>query len=580
MDILKKLKVLLDRKQKIKMVGLVLMMFVGALLEVFSIGALIPVLTAILNIDSLLNIEIVAAIYNGLGMKSSEQFIIFLMAALIVLYILKNLYLQLQNVVQYRFVFSNQFRTANQMMISYMKRPYEFYLNADTAVLQRNITSDVINMYALILCGLQMMSEIMVLLLLVVTTFLLQPLMTVVLMTVMVGALIIIKTILKPIMSKSGKDNRENYAKLLKWIQQSVVGIKEVKIGNRESYFVDEYVSCGGAYINALRRFSIYKNVPRLFIETVCVAGMLGYMIVMVATGNSLDNMIPLLAALGVAVIRLMPSANRISNYLTDIAYYKPFLMGISDNMQEEIADADVMLESVKRVPEKLDIKDKISVKNITYAYPNTDVLIFDKASLEVPVGAAVGIVGTSGSGKSTVVDILLGLLQVREGQILADGVDVLDKNNYRQWLNNVGYIPQQIFMLDDSIRKNVAFGIPEDQISEERIWEVLKEAQLDEFVKGLPDGLETGIGERGIRLSGGQRQRIGIARALYDDPEVLILDEATSALDNDTESAIMESINRLHGKKTLVIIAHRLNTIENCDIIYRVENGKATRER
>lgn len=580
MDIIKKLWILLDKKQKIKMIGLVFLMLIGAVLETCSIGFLIPVLTAIMDIDSLMKFEIVKKVYDALGMQSTGQFIITLLVVLIFLFVLKNVFLQIQSVIQYRFVFGNQFRTANQMMISYLKRPYEFYLNADTPKVQRNITSDVINMYALTLCLLQMLSEIIVFIFLVTATMILQPVLTLFLMVVMVISLVLIKTLLKPIMNKSGKDNRENYAGLLKWIQQVVTGIKEIKIANREEFFAGEYIDCNGRYINALRRYSIYKNVPRLFIESVCIASVLIYMIVMIANGNDMQNMVPLLGALSMAVVRLLPSANRISNYLTEIAYYKPFLMGISDNLREEIADADKVLESLQRAPKKLDIKEKVELKGITYAYPNTDVLIFDKADMEIPIGAAVGIVGSSGSGKSTVVDILLGLLKLKEGQILADGVDVLSKENYGQWLNNVGYIPQQIFMLDDSIRKNVAFGIPEDEIDEERLWAVLKEAQLDEFVKGLPEGLETGIGERGVRLSGGQRQRIGIARALYDDPEILILDEATSALDNDTEAAIMESINRLHGKKTLVIIAHRLNTIENCEVIYRVENGKATRER
>lgn len=226
----------------------------------------------------------------------------------------------------------------------------------------------------------------------------------------------------------------------------------------------------------------------------------------------------------------------------------------------------------------KLPVTKRIRLADITYAYPNTDVLIFDHADMEIPVGAAVGIVGASGAGKTTIVDILLGLLEVKTGTVYADDVDI--RSQYRAWLKNVGYIPQMIFMLDDTIRKNVAFGVAAEEIDENRIWEVLKEAQLDEFVRNLPEGLDTGIGERGIRLSGGQRQRIGIARALYNDPEVLILDEATSALDNDTEAAIMESINRLHGRKTLVIIAHRLQTIEKCDMIYRVEGGKAKRER
>jgi ABC-type multidrug transport system fused ATPase/permease subunit len=227
---------------------------------------------------------------------------------------------------------------------------------------------------------------------------------------------------------------------------------------------------------------------------------------------------------------------------------------------------------------EKLPVKKEIMLKDITYAYPNTETLIFDHANMTIPVGAAVGIVGTSGAGKTTVVDILLGLLEVRTGGVYADGVNI--KENYRSWLKNIGYIPQMIFMLDDDIRHNVAFGIPENEIDEDRVWEVLKEAQMDEYIKGLPEGLHTSIGERGIRISGGQRQRIGIARALYYDPEVLILDEATSALDNDTEAAIMESINSLHGKKTLVIIAHRLQTIEKCDMIYRVEGGQATLEK
>lgn len=580
MDIVKKLRILLDRKQKISMVGLVILMVFGAVLETCSIGFLIPVLSAILDIDSLMNYKIVKDVYDAFHMKSTTDFIVMMMAVLIVLFVVKNIFLQVQHVIQYRFVFRNQYTMAKKMMVHYMKRPYEFYLNADTAVVQRNITSDIINMYALILCVLQLMSEVLIFFFLVAATMILQPVMTLVLMGVLLFCLLLIKLLFKPIMSKSGKENRENYSGLLKWIQQAVVGIKEIKIGNREEYFVDEYVECNGRYINALKKYSIYKNIPRLLIESVCVAGMLGYLIVMLKSGKSIQNMVPMLGAFGLAVIRLMPSANRISNYLTDIAYFKPFLMGISDSLRTDLENTGRELDILERMPEKLDIKVKVTLEDITYAYPNTDVLIFDKAHMEIPIGDAVGIVGTSGAGKSTIVDILLGLLQLKGGKILADGKDVLDRENYRQWLNNVGYIPQQIFMLDSTIRKNVAFGVPEEEIDEDRIWEVLKEAQLDEFVRGLPKGLDTGIGERGIRLSGGQRQRIGIARALYDDPEILILDEATSALDNDTEAAIMEAINRLHGKKTLVIIAHRLQTIENCEMVYRVEGGRILREK
>ena len=290
--------------------------------------------------------------------------------------------------------------------------------------------------------------------------------------------------------------------------------------------------------------------------------------------------MMGVISAFGVAVVRLMPCANRINNQLNNIAYFEPFFMGVSDNLQSEIGDSNSDITDLMPAKEKLPVKENITLKDICYKYPNTEKWIFDHADLTINIGQSVGIVGTSGAGKSTIVDVILGLLKVQSGSITADGADVLDKANYRKWLKNVGYIPQTIFMLDDTIRRNIAFGVPEDEIDEDRLWQVIRDAQLDDFIKSLPEGLETGIGERGIRISGGQRQRIGIARALYENPEVLILDEATSALDNDTEKAIMDSINLLHGHKTLIIIAHRLQTIEKCDAVYRVEDGKITKER
>ena len=332
--------------------------------------------------------------------------------------------------------------------------------------------------------------------------------------------------------------------------------------------------------MDAVQRYSLYNQVPKLLIETAWVSTMVGYLSFLGASGVSKVNMLTVFGTLAAAALVLLPCVNRINNQINSIAYFEPFFMGVSDNLQDEINGQNIDMSFATDEDEKLDVKESIEMKDVTYAYPNTERLIFDHADLKIPVGASVGIVGTSGAGKSTVVDILLGLLEPSTGYIYADGVDVKETGNYRKWLKNIGYIPQMIFMLDDTIRKNVAFGVPEDKIDENRLWEVLKEAQLDEFIKTLPEGLETGIGERGIRLSGGQRQRIGIARALYNDPEVLILDEATSALDNDTEAAIMESINRLHGRKTLIIIAHRLQTIEKCDIVYRVEDGRAKIER
>ena len=577
-DILKKLNVLLDKKQKRTMLFMVLMMIFGAVLEACSVSMVIPVVGVVIDENSIQKYEIVRNIYNALHMQSITQFALLMMTALILIFIIKNIYLYWQLKLMYRFVYTNQFRTSERMMKNYLRKGYEFYLNADTAVIQRNITSDVNNMYALILSLLQLISEVIVFVVLLGVMVASDWKMTVIIALPLLATLFIIKKVVKPIMNKAGKENQDFYSGLFKWISQTVQGIKEVKIAGKEQYFTEEYIKCGRGYVNAVQKYTLYNSIPRLLIETVCIASLVGYMMILVSQGESVKEVTAVLSAFVVAAVRMMPCANRINNQLTSMAFYQPFFMGVSDNLQDEISGKNTDMSFAEVAKEKLPVKKSIELRDITYHYPNAEPLIFDHANMEIPVGAAVGIVGASGAGKTTVVDILLGLLEIQTGGVYADGVSI--KENYRSWLKNVGYIPQMIFMLDDTIRKNVAFGIAGEEIDEERLWEVLKEAQLDEFVKSLPEGADTSIGERGIRISGGQRQRIGIARALYYDPEVLILDEATSALDNDTEAAIMDSINSLHGRKTLIIIAHRLQTIEKCDMIYRVENGKAVLEK
>ena len=581
-SIFKKMNKLLDGKQKRKMILIVFLMLIGGVLESLSISVVIPVVSVLLDPKAIETNALLATIYKGLHLSSVTQFTVVMMLALVGAFILKNLFLFLQNVVQLKFVYTNQFATSRRMMINFMKRPYEYYLNADTAVIQRSITSDVNNMYGLILSVLQLISEMVVFTCLVAVLLVVDAKMIMTISILLVVVLLLIKVVLKPIMVKAGQENQDYYSGLFKWIEQSVMGIKEIKIANKEQYFINEYAKCGFGYVNAVQKYNLFNATPRLLIETVCIAGLVIYMLMVMLQGATVTEMLPQLTTFGLAAMRLIPSANRINNYLTAISYFEPFFMGVSDHLQEEIHDKNMVYDAKayeeKKQVEKLQVKKTIRLEDITYKYPNTEVLIFDHADMEIPVGSAVGIVGSSGSGKTTVVDILLGLLQLQSGRILADGVEV--REHYEEWLKNIGYIPQTIFMIDSTIRKNVAFGYADEDIDDNRVWAALKEAQLDEFVRGLPEGLDTGIGERGIRLSGGQRQRIGIARALFEDPEVLVLDEATSALDNETEAAIMDSINRLHGKKTLIIIAHRLQTIEKCDMVYRVENGKAKRER
>lgn len=577
MKILKKLMVIMNAKQK-RMMGLLLVMMVfGAFLETASISLIIPVMTLVLSPNAVEENALMAGVYHGLHMTSARQFTVFVMGAMVLAFVLKNLFLFLLQKTMYRFVYKNQFETQEKMLRSFVKRDYEFYLNIETSTIQRIIAADVVNAYLLILSLLQIMSECAVFVMLAVALLLVDFKMTLVIAGLLVVTLIVVKDVIKPIMNRTGKENQDYASLIYQWLSQTVGGIKEIKIIGKENYFIQEYSERGSHYVTAMERLNLFSNAPKLLIETVCIAGMVAYMLVIVLMGKDLTEMMPALSAFAMAAVRLMPSANRINNQLTQLAYYEPFFMNVSDNLLEETSEENTDMSYAKEA-KKLPVEKEITLDNITYAYPNTDKLIFDHAQMTIPVGSSVGIVGGSGSGKTTIVDILLGLLKVKEGTICADGRDVM--SDYRGWLKNIGYIPQMIFLLDDDIRKNVAFGVPETEIDEQRLWYALKEAQLDEFVKTLPEGVYTGIGERGIRLSGGQRQRIGIARALYNDPEVLILDEATSALDNDTEAAIMDSINRFQGKKTLVIIAHRLQTIEKCDMVYRVENGKISRER
>lgn len=577
-NILQKLGRLLDKKQKNAMFGLMVLMVIGACLQTASVGMLVEVVNVVIDPEAVAGSKVAGTIYEMAGSPDFRTFSVTVMSLLIVTFVVKNLFLYLEQKATFAFVYTNQFRTSERLMRNYLRRHYEFFLNADTAVVQRSITSDVNNMYALILALLQLMSDGVMSLFVVSYCFWKNGTMTLIMAVAMILLMLMIKKVLKPIMYKAGKDNQDYYGGLFKCISQTVQGMKDVKISGRESYFVEEYRKCGNGYVNAVQKYSLYNNIPKLLIETVCVATMMFYVIAQVLRGVPAENMMESLSTMAAAAFVLLPAVNRINNQINSMAYFEPFFMGVADNLQDEISGEKVDFAVFEKPVEKLPVKDEILLEDISYAYPNTEKLIFDHARLRVPVGKSVGIVGTTGAGKSTVVDIMLGLLDLKGGKVLADGVDV--KSNYRGWLKNVGYIPQMSFMLDDTIRKNVAFGVREEEIQEERVWEVLREAQLDAFVKGLPEGLDTRIGERGIRLSGGQRQRISIARALYDDPEVLVLDEATSAVDNDTEAAIMESINHFQGKKTLLIIAHRLQTIEKCDIVYRVEDGKVKQER
>lgn len=576
MDIIKKLRYILDKEQKRHVCLLAVMIFIGGALETVSMSALLPLVYVILDQEAAEKNEWLARFKSILNLETYNEFVIAMLATLIVLFVLKNIYLLILVNEQSRFISFNRNKMISRVLREFLNRPYEFYLDADIPTVFRLTDSDIPNVFAMIMAIASLCSEVIVFCLLGVVLIVVDWKMTLFCVAVFGLITLLITKVMKPKLAEIGHRNLSVQSRIAKWRIQAIYGIKDVKVLHREAFFADNYEKTGKVGATIARHYSVMNSMPRLLIETVFMVSILSYVIVYVAQGNDLLQMITMLSAFALAAVRMLPSVSRINTYLTEIAYEKPCLDYVYENLNiNAINEANNKKYKPQNENIQISLKEKIELKNIVYAYPNTDKLIFDHADMVVPYGKSVGIMGPSGAGKSTIVDILLGLLKIHEGSITCDGVDIFE--NYPSWLAQIGYIPQTIYLVDEPIRNNIAFGIADDEISDERVWQVLEEAQMKEFVQSLPDGLDTTIGDRGVRLSGGQRQRLGIARALYHNPEILVFDEATSALDNETEQAVMEAINSFHGKKTMVIIAHRLNTIEKCDLIYKVDEGKIT---
>lgn len=579
-SILKKLNYIFDRKQKRQLAGLGVMIFFGGIIETLGVGAMIPVVTAILSPDTLLGyiekIPILSKICSILRIDVTHisNLTTSLIILLIVVYIIKNLYLLLLVHRQNTFVSYARNDMISRVMREFLNRPYEDYLGADIPTTFRITDSDIPQTFSLVLACLSLASEVVVSFLIFLVLIFQDPKLTIFIVAVFGIMTLLITKVFKPRLNKVGERNQKIQSRIAKWRIQAIYGLKDVKVLNREDFFIRNYYESGRTGADVSRTYAVLNAVPRSLIETVFITAVLGYVAVYISGDGDIDAMMTTLATFAVAAIRVLPSVTRINTYISEIAYTEPCLDFVYENLQEGMKkDAEMAKIRAQAQVERLKLEDRIELNHIKYHYPDSKQYIFSDAHMEVRKGQSVGIMGPSGAGKSTIVDILLGLLHVEEGQITCDGIDIF--KNYESWLALIGYIPQTIYLVDETIRDNIAFGIDHSEIDENRVWEVLREAQLDEFVRSLPEGLDTTIGDRGVRLSGGQRQRIGIARALYNDPEILVFDEATSALDNETEAAVMEAVNSFHGRKTMVIIAHRLNTIANCDVIYKVDDMK-----
>lgn len=571
---IQKLLLLFNKKEKRRFLILFIMMAIAAIFETIGIGLIVPFVGIVTNPDIIQDQAILSYVYDLFSFQSARSFTIFSVLFLLSVFVFKNLYLLVFNYAQFRVILNQQVKLSRDLFKEYLIKPYTFHLQRNSADLLRNINSEVPQVFqGIIMSSFQLMTEILVIICILVLLLATAPLATITATVLLASSVIIFFTFLRKKISVLGKEQQEVSGTMIKWVNQGLGASKEVKVSGKESFFIDSYTGQSQIKANNSRYMKMLELVPRLFIETLLVSIVLITMLIIVFQGTSTTQLISTMALFAMAAFRLMPSITRVVSLVTIIRYSQPALNVIYEDLFEskeetrELNPSSAVINKGERT-----FHDSIEVKNVCFRYPGQEDYAIDDVSLSIPIGKSVAFVGESGAGKTTIVDIILGLFEPEKGSVLVDNKKIKDQKNI--WQQKIGYIPQTIFLSDDSIRGNIAFGIQDGQIDDMEVWRALDQAQLKRFVEALPDQLDTFVGENGVRLSGGQRQRIGIARALYHNPEILFMDEATSALDNETEKDIMTAIDDLKGEKTLIIIAHRLSTIKNCDMVFTINNG------
>ncbi len=566
---IEKINFIFEKKQKMALAGIALLSMGGAFLELLGVSAIFPLLQSIIQPEALQTNRYYLIMFQYLDLKSISDFIVIMSLLLMAVYAFKNTYLIIQMKLTLDFNYENRRIIANKLMNYYLHQSYLYHTCHNVADLQRNVTSDVTSFFTVVSASMSFLIEITTCLFLSIYMFYVDW-MTALMIIGLLGILFLgTYKIYKKTQLKAGKESREASAALNKWLLQSFGGIKEVKVLNQEEFFLQNYNHAFRVFIHAGKKYNMYSYCPKYIIETICMLSILIVIVIRVSTGVDLARFATTLSAFAVAAMRMLPSFNRITEHANAILFGKPALESIYRDLKE--AENMGAVQSKEINTKKIEMHSVLNVQGVSFIYPNTNEVVFEDINLSIQKNESVALIGESGAGKTTLADIILGLMKPQRGRILVDGIDVFE--NLDAWHRGIGYIPQVIYLMDDTIRANVLFGREDDRGNDEKTWKALKMAQIDEFVKKLPEGLDTRIGDRGVRLSGGQRQRIGIARALYTEPDVLILDEATSSLDTETETAVMESIEHLHGHTTMIIIAHRLSTIQNCDKIYKVQD-------
>jgi ATP-binding cassette, subfamily B, bacterial PglK len=571
-SVIRKIWTLLAPRERRKTAVLVGFMLIGTVLEAFSIGLVVPaiaVLTEPANVPDYLFLRFMQQVVAGTDVA---LMIVVAMVVLAAVFIVKTAFLAFLAWKQSSFAFAVQENLSQRLFGIYLCQPYTFYLQRNSAQLIRNTMTEV-NHFAnrAITPALLLLSETLVLIGLCVLLFVVEPLGATVVTLTLGTAALIFHRVTRARIASWGRARQYHDGLRLQHLQQGFGGAKEVKLLGCEDYFLQKYREHSRRSARAGQYHATLQQFPRLWLELLAVLGLLTVVGTIAMQQRHLESIVPILGLFAAVAFRLMPSANRI---LVSAQAMRYGLSTVDTLYQELMLPTGSPSLTARTKP----FERAIELVRLSFTYPGGSVTALTDVTMTIRKGESIGIVGPSGSGKSTLVNIILGLLSPTAGTVLVDGSDI--QEDLRGWQRQLGYVPQQIYFTDDTLRRNIAFGLPDDTIDDHAIWRALQSAQLDEFVRSLPAGLDTLVGERGVRLSGGQAQRIGIARALYHDPAILVLDEATSALDTMTEQGVMEAVSSLHGTKTVLIVAHRLSTVERCDRICRLDNGRLVEQQ